>query len=411
MTDQDFGKPIVAIANSFTQFVPGHVHLRDMGALVAGAIAAAGGVGREFNTIAVDDGIAMGHGGMLYSLPSRELIADSVEYMVQAHQADALVCISNCDKITPGMLIAAMRLNIPTVFVSGGPMEAGKAVVADGVARTGLDLIDAMTASADPSVSDDQLASIERSACPTCGSCSGMFTANSMNCLTEALGLSLPGNGSTLATSVVRRDLFLRAGELIVDLCRRWYDKDDEGVLPRSVASRAAFSNAMRVDVAMGGSTNTVLHLLAAAREAGVGFGLEDIDQLSRVTACICKVAPSSDYHMEDVHRAGGIPAIMGELDRAGLLDRSVHAVHAPGLEQWLAEWDVRGGTAQPRPSSCSRPPPAGSAPPRRSPPPPRGTAWTPTPRRAASARWPPRTARTAAWPCCAATWPPTAAS
>jgi dihydroxy-acid dehydratase len=346
MTDDDFGKPIVAIANSFTQFVPGHVHLRDMGKLVADAVAAAGGVGREFNTIAVDDGIAMGHGGMLYSLPSRELIADSVEYMVQAHQADALVCISNCDKITPGMLIAALRLNIPTVFVSGGPMEAGKAVVQDGVARTGLDLIDAMTASADPNVSDDQLASIERSACPTCGSCAGMFTANSMNCLTEALGLSLPGNGSTLATSSVRRDLFVRAGDLIVDLCRRWYDKDDEGVLPRSVASREAFSNAMRVDIAMGGSTNTVLHLLAAAREAEVDFDLATIDELSRATPCICKVAPSSSYHLEDVHRAGGIPAIMGELDRAGLLDRGVHAVHAPGLTQWLAEWDVRGGTA-----------------------------------------------------------------
>jgi dihydroxy-acid dehydratase len=344
MTDQDFGKPIVAIANSFTQFVPGHVHLRDMGKLVAESIAAAGGVGREFNTIAVDDGIAMGHGGMLYSLPSRELIADSVEFMVQAHQADALVCISNCDKITPGMLIATMRLNIPTVFVSGGAMEAGKAVVSDGVARPGLDLIDAMTASADPSVSDDELASIERSACPTCGSCSGMFTANSMNCLTEALGLSLPGNGSTLATSVLRRDLFVRAGEVIVDLCRRWYDKDDEGVLPHSIASRAAFGNAMRVDIAMGGSTNTVLHLLAAAREGGVDFGLEDIDELSRVTPCICKVAPSSAYHMEDVHRAGGIPAIMGELNRGGLLDRGVHAVHAPGLEPWLAEWDVRGG-------------------------------------------------------------------
>jgi dihydroxy-acid dehydratase len=346
MTDQDFGKPIVAIANSFTQFVPGHVHLRNMGALVAGAVAEAGGVGREFNTIAVDDGIAMGHGGMLYSLPSRELIADSVEYMVQAHQADALVCISNCDKITPGMLIAAMRLNVPTVFVSGGPMEAGKALVQDGVARAGLDLIDAMTASADPAVSDDQLASIERSACPTCGSCSGMFTANSMNCLTEALGLSLPGNGSTLATAAVRRELFVRAGELIVDLCRRWYDKDDEGVLPRSVASRAAFSNAMRVDIAMGGSTNTVLHLLAAAREAGVDFDLTAIDELSRVTPCICKVAPSSSYHMEDVHRAGGIPAIMGELDRADLLDRGVHAVHAATLEQWLAEWDIRGGAA-----------------------------------------------------------------
>ncbi|HEY2284446.1 MAG TPA: dihydroxy-acid dehydratase [Streptosporangiaceae bacterium] len=349
MTDSDFGKPIVAIANSFTQFVPGHVHLRNMGALVADAVAEAGGVGREFNTIAVDDGIAMGHSGMLYSLPSRELIADSVEYMVQAHQADALVCISNCDKITPGMLIAAMRLNIPTVFVSGGPMEAGKAVVTDGVARGGLDLIDAMTASADPSVSDDDLASIERSACPTCGSCSGMFTANSMNCLTEALGLSLPGNGSTLATSAVRRDLFVRAGELIVDLCRRWYDKDDDSVLPHNVASRAAFSNAMRMDVAMGGSTNTVLHLLAAAREAGVEFDLAAIDELSRATPCVCKVAPSSSYHMEDVHRAGGIPAILGELDRAGLLDRSVHAVHAGSLEQWLGEWDVRGGTASPQ--------------------------------------------------------------
>ncbi|MHB1592952.1 MAG: dihydroxy-acid dehydratase [Streptosporangiaceae bacterium] len=346
MTDDDFGKPIVAIANSFTQFVPGHVHLRDMGRLVADAVAAAGGVGREFNTIAVDDGIAMGHGGMLYSLPSRELIADSVEYMVQAHQADALVCISNCDKITPGMMIAAMRLNIPTVFVSGGPMEAGRAVVANGAARTGLDLIDAMTASADPSVSDAELASIERSACPTCGSCAGMFTANSMNCLVEALGLALPGNGSTLSTSAVRRDLFVRAGELIVDLARRYYDKDDEGVLPRSIASRSAFGNAMAVDIAMGGSTNTVLHLLAAAREGGVDFDLAAIDALSRATPCICKVAPSSSFHMEDVHRAGGIPAIMGELDRAGLLDRSVHAVHADGLTDWLSEWDIRGGTA-----------------------------------------------------------------
>ncbi|HVY09209.1 MAG TPA: dihydroxy-acid dehydratase, partial [Mycobacteriales bacterium] len=343
MTDDDFGKPIIAIANSFTQFVPGHVHLRDLGKLVADTVAAAGGVGREFNTIAVDDGIAMGHGGMLYSLPSRELIADSVEYMVQAHQADALVCISNCDKITPGMLIAAMRLNIPTVFVSGGAMEAGKAVVTDGVAHTSLDLIDAMTASADPAVSEEQLGAIERSACPTCGSCSGMFTANSMNCLTEALGLSLPGNGTTLATSAVRRDLFVKAGELIVDLCRRWYEKDDDGVLPRSVATRAAFNNAMRVDIAMGGSTNTVLHLLAAAREAAVDFDLDDIDELSRSTPCICKVAPSSSYHMEDVHRAGGIPAIMGELDRGGLLDRAVHAVHASTLAAWLAEWDVRG--------------------------------------------------------------------
>jgi dihydroxy-acid dehydratase len=349
MTDSDFGKPIVAIANSFTQFVPGHVHLRNMGSLVADAVAAAGGVGREFNTIAVDDGIAMGHGGMLYSLPSRELIADSVEYMVQAHAADALVCISNCDKITPGMLLAAMRLNIPTVFVSGGPMEAGKAVVSDGVARSSLDLITAMTASADPSVGDEELAAIERSACPTCGSCSGMFTANSMNCLTEVLGLSLPGNGSTLATSAVRRDLFEQAGEVVVDLCRRWYDKDDDGVLPRNVANRAAFSNAMRVDIAMGGSTNTVLHLLAAAREAEVDFDLDDIDELSRTTPCICKVAPSSDYHMEDVHRAGGVPAIMGELDRAGLLDRSVHAVHAPGLDEWLAAWDVRAPEPSPQ--------------------------------------------------------------
>ena len=343
MTDADFGKPIVAVANSFTQFVPGHVHLRDMGRLVADEIAAAGGVGREFNTIAVDDGIAMGHGGMLYSLPSRELIADSVEYMVQAHQADALVCISNCDKITPGMLIAAMRLNIPTVFVSGGPMEAGKAVVRDGVARPKLDLIDAMTAAADDSVSDDELADIERSACPTCGSCSGMFTANSMNCLTEALGLSLPGNGSTLATAAARRGLFEEAGRLIVRLCDRYYGHDDESVLPRSVATREAFSNAMRLDIAMGGSTNTVLHLLAAAIEGGVGFDLADIDRLSRSTPNICKVAPSTPkYHMEDVHRAGGIPAILAELDRGGLLERGVHTVHSPDLDTWLAAWDVR---------------------------------------------------------------------
>ena len=345
MTDEDFGKPIVAIANSFTQFVPGHVHLRDMGALVAGAVASAGGVGREFNTIAVDDGIAMGHGGMLYSLPSRELIADSIEYMVQAHQADALVCISNCDKITPGMLLAALRLNIPTVFVSGGPMEAGKAVVRNGVARAGIDLITAMTASADESVSDDELGSIERSACPTCGSCSGMFTANSMNCLTEALGLSLPGNGSTLATSSVRRDLFVEAGRLVVDLARRWYQQDDASALPRAIADRAAFTNAMTVDIAMGGSTNTVLHLLAAAQEAGVDFDLDDIDRLSRSTPCLCKVAPSSSYHMEDVHRAGGIPALMGELARAGLLESDVRSVHSPGLDDWLGEWDIRSET------------------------------------------------------------------
>ncbi len=343
MTDDDFGKPIVAVANSFTQFVPGHVHLRDLGKLVADEIAAAGGVGREFNTIAVDDGIAMGHGGMLYSLPSRELIADSVEYMVQAHQADALVCISNCDKITPGMLIAAMRLNIPTVFVSGGAMEAGKAVVRDGVARPKLDLISAMTASADESVSDDDLADIERSACPTCGSCSGMFTANSMNCLTEALGLSLPGNGSTLATSAARKGLFLEAGRLIVDLCGRFYGEDDESVLPRSIATREAFTNAMRLDIAMGGSTNTVLHLLAAAIEGEVDFDLAEIDRLSRSTPCICKVAPSTPrYHMEDVHRAGGIPAILAELDRGGLLERAVHTVHSPDLDSWLGAWDVR---------------------------------------------------------------------
>lgn len=342
MTDSDFGKPIVAIANSFTQFVPGHVHLRDLGRVVADGIAEAGGVGREFNTIAVDDGIAMGHGGMLYSLPSRELIADAVEFMVEAHQADALVCISNCDKITPGMLIAAMRLNIPTVFVSGGAMEAGKTIVKDGKARVSLDLISAITASADTSVSDSELASIEESACPTCGSCSGMFTANSMNCLTEALGLALPGNGTTLATSDLRRELFVDAGRTVVELARRWYKEDDESVLPRRIASREAFSNAMSVDIAMGGSTNTVLHLLAAATEGGVDFDLEDIDDLSRRVPCLCKVAPSSSYHLEDVHRAGGIPAIMGELDRGGLLDHSVTSVHAVSLDTWLAEWDVR---------------------------------------------------------------------
>ncbi|MFN8110938.1 MAG: dihydroxy-acid dehydratase [Thermoleophilia bacterium] len=349
LQDTDFGKPIVAIANSFTQFVPGHVHLKDMGGLVAGAIAEAGGVGREFNTIAVDDGIAMGHGGMLYSLPSRELIADSVEYMVNAHTADALVCISNCDKITPGMLLAALRLNIPTVFVSGGAMEAGRAVVNGDGTVSSLDLVDAMVKASDPSITDAQMDIIERSACPTCGSCSGMFTANSMNCLMEAIGLALPGNGSTLATAAQRRELFLRAGRLVVDLCGRWYGDDDASVLPLSIATKAAFENAMRVDIAMGGSTNTVLHLLAAAREAGVDFGQDDIDRLSRVTPCICKVAPSSErYYMEDVHRAGGIAAIMGELDRGGLLDRAVHAVHAPDLTSWLADWDIRGGAATP---------------------------------------------------------------
>ncbi|HEY8455726.1 MAG TPA: dihydroxy-acid dehydratase [Actinopolymorphaceae bacterium] len=349
MTDDDFGKPIVAIANSYTQFVPGHVHLKDVGELVANAIAEAGGVGREFNTIAVDDGIAMGHGGMLYSLPSRELIADAVEYMVNAHCADALVCISNCDKITPGMLLAALRLNIPTVFVSGGPMEAGKTVAVDGVVRQKLDLIDAMIASSDEAVSDDRLAEIERAACPTCGSCSGMFTANSMNCLTEAIGLALPGNGSTLATHVARKALFEKAGRTVVEIAKRWYENDDASVLPRTIASREAFENAVALDVAMGGSTNTVLHLLAAAREAEIDFGVGDIDAISRRVPCLVKVAPNTQkYHMEDVHRAGGIPAILGELDRAGLLNRGVHAVHAPDLDSWLSTWDVRGGSPSP---------------------------------------------------------------
>ncbi len=349
MTDDDFGKPIVAIANSFTQFVPGHVHLKDMGGLVADAVAEAGGVGREFNTIAVDDGIAMGHGGMLYSLPSRELIADAVEYMVNAHCADALVCISNCDKITPGMLLAALRLNIPTVFVSGGPMEAGKTVAIEGIVHSKIDLIDAMIASSNEAVTDDQLGEIERSACPTCGSCSGMFTANSMNCLTEAIGLALPGNGSTLATHAARRSLFVEAGRTAVEIARRWYDHDDASVLPRNVANRKAFDNAIALDVAMGGSTNTILHLLAAAREAELDFGVADIDAISRRVPCLAKVAPNSpNYHMEDVHRAGGIPAILGELDRAGLLHRDVHAVHSPSLAQWLTDWDVRGGSPTP---------------------------------------------------------------
>jgi dihydroxy-acid dehydratase len=342
MTDSDFGRPIVAIANSYTQFVPGHVHLRDLGQLVADAVREAGGVAREFHTIAVDDGIAMGHSGMLYSLPSREIIADSVEYMVNAHQADALVCISNCDKITPGMLNAALRLNLPTVFVSGGPMEAGKAVVVDGVAQAPTDLITAISASASSAVDDAGLTLVEQSACPTCGSCSGMFTANSMNCLTEALGLALPGNGSTLATHAARRDLFLNAGRTVVELARRWYEQDDDSALPRSIATKAAFTNAMALDMAMGGSTNTVLHILAAAHEGEIDFTLDEIDAISRRVPCLSKVAPNSDYHMEDVHRAGGIPAILGELDRAGLLDRNVHSVHSPTLVEWLAEWDVR---------------------------------------------------------------------
>jgi dihydroxy-acid dehydratase len=341
----DFGKPIVAVANSFTQFVPGHVHLHQVGQVVADAVKQAGGVPREFNTIAVDDGIAMGHGGMLYSLPSREHIADAVEYMVNAHCADALICVSNCDKITPGMLIAAMRLNIPTVFVSGGPMEAGKPV--DGVTK--LDLIDPMIASADESVSDERLAEMEENACPTCGSCSGMFTANSMNCLTEAIGLALPGNGTTLATHAARKRLFQDAGRQIVEITRRYYDEDDESVLPLNIATRDAFENAMALDVAMGGSTNTILHLLAAAREARVDFGLKEIDELSRRVPCLCKVAPSTaKYHVEDVHRAGGIPAILGELDRAGLLNRTVRTVHSESLTEFLAAYDVRAESPAP---------------------------------------------------------------
>ena len=346
MTDNDFGKPIIAIANSYTQFVPGHVHLKDVGDIVAEAVTAAGGVPREFNTIAVDDGIAMGHDGMLYSLPSREIIADSVEYMVNAHTADALVCISNCDKITPGMLNAALRLNIPVVFVSGGPMESGSSVVIDGVVKPGSDLVSAISASANDKVDDKNLLDIERSACPTCGSCSGMFTANSMNCLTEALGLSLPGNGSTLATQQARRDLFTRAGELIVDLAKSYYHDGDESVLPRNIANRDAFVNAMTLDVAMGGSTNTVLHILAAAQEGEIDFDLSDIDAISRRVPCLSKVAPNSDYYMEDVHRAGGIPAILGELRRAGLLQMNVRSVHSPSLEEHLDNCDIRGGKA-----------------------------------------------------------------
>ncbi|KTQ96418.1 dihydroxy-acid dehydratase [Aureimonas ureilytica] len=342
MKDSDFGKPIIAVVNSFTQFVPGHVHLKDLGQLVAREIEAAGGVAKEFNTIAVDDGIAMGHDGMLYSLPSRELIADSVEYMVNAHCADAMVCISNCDKITPGMLMAAMRLNIPAVFVSGGPMEAGKVVWPD-MTEKKLDLVDAMIAAADDRISDEDVKTIERSACPTCGSCSGMFTANSMNCLTEALGLSLPGNGSTLATHAERKRLFVEAGHLVVDLARRYYEQDDASVLPRSIASFAAFENAMTLDIAMGGSTNTVLHLLAAAHEAEVDFTMADIDRLSRRVPVLCKVAPSiANVHMEDVHRAGGIMGILGELDRAGLLDTSVGSVHAENLGAALERWDIK---------------------------------------------------------------------
>ncbi len=338
--DGDFGKPIIAVVNSFTQFVPGHVHLKDLGQLVAREIEAAGGIAKEFNTIAIDDGIAMGHGGMLYSLPSRDLIADSVEYMVNGHTADAMVCISNCDKITPGMLLAAMRLNIPTIFVSGGPMEAGK-VIWNGTERS-VDLVDAMVEAADSNNSDEQVEAMERSACPTCGSCSGMFTANSMNCLTEAFGLSLPGNGSVLATHADRRRLFEQAGRLIVDIAKRYYEKDDDSVLPRSIATFDAFENAMSLDIAMGGSTNTVLHLLAAAQEAGVPFTMADIDRLSHQVPNLCKVAPSTPLvHLEDVHRAGGVMRILGELDRAGLLHGDLPTVHSPTMRDALAQWDI----------------------------------------------------------------------
>jgi dihydroxy-acid dehydratase len=365
MKDSDFGKPIIAVVNSFTQFVPGHVHLKDLGQLVAREIEKAGGVAKEFNTIAVDDGIAMGHDGMLYSLPSRELIADSVEYMVNAHCADAMVCISNCDKITPGMLMAAMRLNIPVVFVSGGPMEAGK-YIAEGVLKK-VDLVDAMVAAADSKYSDSEVEVIERSACPTCGSCSGMFTANSMNCLTEALGLALPGNGSTLATHADRKRLFVEAGHLIVDIAKRYYEQDDESVLPRNVASFKAFENAMTLDISMGGSTNTVLHLLAAAHEAEIDFTMADIDRLSRNVPVLCKVAPAvANVHMEDVHRAGGIMAILGELDRAGLIDTSLPTVHSATMGEALERWDIRqrrarrcGASTALRPAACRRRPPS----------------------------------------------------
>ncbi len=344
-------KPIIAVANSFTEFVPGHTHLQPVGRIVSEAITAAGGIAREFNTIAVDDGIAMGHGGMLYSLPSRDLIADSVEYMVEAHCADALICISNCDKITPGMLMAALRLNIPTVFVSGGPMESGRATLVDGTVRT-LDLVDAISDAVNDKISDEDILRIEENACPTCGSCSGMFTANSMNCLTEAIGLSLPGNGSMLATHTGRRALYENAARTVVEITHRYYDEDDASVLPRSVATRAAFENAMALDIAMGGSTNTILHLLAAAQEAGLDYGLSDMDEVSRRVPCLAKVAPNvaprGTYYMEDVHRAGGIPAILGELYRGGLLNEDVHAVHSRSVKEWLDAWDVRGGSATP---------------------------------------------------------------
>ncbi|MCX5207447.1 dihydroxy-acid dehydratase [Streptomyces sp. NBC_00237] len=351
VASEDIGKPIIAVANSFTEFVPGHTHLAPVGRIVSEAIHAAGAVPREFNTIAVDDGIAMGHGGMLYSLPSRDLIADSVEYMVEAHCADALICISNCDKITPGMLMAALRLNIPTIFVSGGPMESGRATLVDGTVRT-LDLVDAMSDAVNDKISDADMLRIEENACPTCGSCSGMFTANSMNCLAEAIGLALPGNGSTLATHTARRALYENAGRTIVEITKRHYEQDDPTVLPRAIASRAAFENAMALDIAMGGSTNTILHLLAAAQEAELDFGLPEMDEISRRVPCLAKVAPNvakdRTYYMEDVHRAGGIPAILGELYRGGLLNEDVHSVHSPSLADWIKSWDVRGGSPAP---------------------------------------------------------------
>ncbi|AUZ33324.1 dihydroxy-acid dehydratase [Arthrobacter sp. PGP41] len=349
VANTDIGKPIIAVANSFTEFVPGHTHLAPVGRIVSDAILAAGAVPREFNTIAVDDGIAMGHSGMLYSLPSRDLIADSVEYMVNAHCADALVCISNCDKITPGMLMAALRLNIPVVFVSGGPMEAGRVTLTDGSVRS-LDLVNAIADAVDESISDEDINLIEENACPTCGSCSGMFTANSMNCLTEAIGLSLPGNGSVLATHTARKALYEKAGSTVVELVKRYYDGDDDSVLPRSIATAKAFDNAMALDISMGGSTNTILHLLAAAQEAGVDYGLAEMDAKSRKVPCLAKVAPNvakdKTYYMEDVHRAGGIPALLGELNRGGLLHKDVHSVHSADLDGWLDDWDIRGGKA-----------------------------------------------------------------
>ncbi|MDR0626408.1 MAG: dihydroxy-acid dehydratase [Bifidobacteriaceae bacterium] len=357
---EDFGKPIIAVANSFTEFVPGHTHLAPVGRIVSEAIHQAGGIAREFNTIAVDDGIAMGHDGMLYSLPSRELIADSVEYMVAAHRADALVCVSNCDKITPGMLMAAMRLNLPTVFVSGGPMEGGQALMPSGVTRQKLDLISAIAESANPAVSDPDLAAIEEGACPTCGSCSGMFTANSMNCLTEAMGLALPGNGTLLATHTDRAQLFRQAGALSVRLCERYYGNDDESVLPLSIATVEAFENAMTLDIAMGGSTNTILHILAIAREAQVDFTLHNIERLSHNVPCICKVAPNGTALIQDVHRAGGIPAILGELNRAGLLHTNVNTIHSPDVDSWLGLWDVRSGRALAEAETMFRAAPAG---------------------------------------------------